>query len=210
MNIAMLKGFHATHIDNVNSIMKNGFYMSKPKFGHWLGKGVYFFADLYYAVEWEIIGVLKQYNIKDISETKKACIMVADINYSDYEIVDFNTPDGYEIYKCLLEILKRDMSEEEYKKVLDKGDAYIFKILEELEEQKKEKYLSAFDIVCANYKIPSEKNTNRKSDFCVGIQRQICVKNLRAISSVSKLNNDPLEAEILEVVKKNRGDFHVK
>ena len=59
-----LVGYHTTDIDSLNSIMQNGFEMSEPMSKHWLGKGVYFFIDLYYAVEWKIIGVLKKYNIE--------------------------------------------------------------------------------------------------------------------------------------------------
>lgn len=40
-----LEGYHNTESCNVDSIMKNGFtYKENPK--HWLGQGIYFFADL--------------------------------------------------------------------------------------------------------------------------------------------------------------------
>lgn len=70
MNEEILLGYHATDIKNIESIINDGFVESKASKGHWLGRGIYFFENLYYAVEWEIIGVIKQ-DIADYKELTK-------------------------------------------------------------------------------------------------------------------------------------------
>ena len=56
-------GYHTTAIENVEDILKKGFHMSPSDRGHWLGRGIYFFSDLYFATEWGIIGVIKKMNL---------------------------------------------------------------------------------------------------------------------------------------------------
>lgn len=209
MNEATLTGYHTTHIDNLKSILNNGFYMSKPNKEHWLGKGVYFFYDLYYAIEWKIIGILKKDNIEDNSEVKNTCVITANIESEGFETLDLSIPTGYEVYKTFLEILKDNYSEEEYKSIVNQGDKYIIKALEKLEIVKKEKYLSAFDIVSACY----YRNTNnkkidlsKKSDFLVSIEKQICVKNYKAIKDIKEFKDSCVSNDILELVKKNRSE----
>lgn len=208
MNETILKGYHSTHTDNLESIVRNGFYMSKPNAGHWLGKGVYFFVDLYYAVEWKIIGVLKKNNIEDSKEAENTCIIVANIDCESFEVVDFSVPDGYEIYKTFLEVLKDNLSSEEYEETVSKGDKYIIKALEKLEIVQGEKYLSAFDVVCADYNRDLNNTTTRDVEkdgsFSRSNQIQLCVKNLKAISNIHKFIDKEREADLLDIVKKNR------
>ena len=133
MNEETLLGYHATDIKNIKSIIKNNFIESKESKGHWLGRGIYFFDDLYYAVEWEIIGVIKQ-DIKDYNELKQKCgILIAELDIKNYSVVDFSKPIGYAIFEYLLKIIKENYTEEKYNDILSKGDKYIIKILEQLE-----------------------------------------------------------------------------
>ena len=152
----LITGYHTTRRENIKSILNNGFYMSPPNKGHWLGKGVYFFEDIYYAIEWKIIGVLKKQYIENEDELKKASILATKIDVKDYEMIDLSTPYGCDIFITFLEVIKENFSEEEYRDILEKGDKYIINALEKLENIKKEKYLSEFDIVCADY----DKNLN--------------------------------------------------
>ncbi len=207
MKEAMLIGYHTTHIDNLESILNNGFYFSKPNVGHWLGKGVYFFDDIYYAQEWKIIGVAKKYNLDEEIGIQKSCILVATINCEEFEKVDFSTPEGYEIFKTLLELVKENYSKKEYEEILNKGTCYIIKILENLEIVKKEKSLSLFDIVCADFYSNlngKKKLASNESDFLTVTQKQICVKNINAIQDVYKLKETSEHKEKLEMVKINR------
>ncbi len=191
MDKAILEGYHTTHRNNVKSILNNGFYMSPPSKGHWLGKGVYFFEDLYYAIEWKIIGVLKKQYIENEEELKKASILLTKIDVKDYEMVDLSTPYGCDIFDTFLDVIKQNYSEEEYKNILKKGDKYIIAALEKLENVKKEKYLSEFDVVCADYDRGIIKKDKAKEDnFISGTQKQICVKNLRAIVKTEKVKED--------------------
>lgn len=202
-----LVGYHTTDIDSLNSIMQNGFEMSEPMSKHWLGKGVYFFIDLYYAVEWKIIGVLKKYNIEENDEIRNTGIIIADINYKDFEFVDLSTPMGYEIYKEFLEVIRSNYSEDEYTEIIENGTKYVLKVLENLEHIKNEKYLSAFDIVCADYPKDIGEHKNRfgiEGEFILAVQKQICVKNLLVIESINKLNDEENELKLLEIVKRNR------
>ena len=165
MGTITLEGYHATASNNVKTIISEGFVESKTNSEHWLGRGVYFFEDLYYAVEWEIIGVLKQRNIEDEKELKETDILLAKINCKDYEMVDLSTPYGCDIFNSLLDVIKYNYSSEEYEKILNKGDKYIIKVLENLEKTKREKYLSAFDIVCADYHKPIYKKIMKERKF---------------------------------------------
>ena len=206
MNEEILTGYHATHKKNIKSILDNGFYMSPPKKGHWLGKGVYFFKDLYYAIEWKIIGVLKKQYIEDEKELNDTAIILAHINFQDYETIDLSTPEGCDIFNTFLDVIKENYSEEEYNKIIRKGDKYIIKSLEKLENIKKEKYLSEFDIVCADYdrKI-LKKDRNIEGNFVSGTEKQICVKNLKAIIELKKLQEDKEEyKKEYNLVMKNR------
>lgn len=207
MNGAIITGYHTTHIKNVESILNNGFFISKPNAGHWLGKGVYFFDDIYYAEEWKIIGVAKKYNLKEEIGIEKSCIIIAKIDCEEFEKVDFSTPDGYEILKTLLELIRENYEEEEYEKILSRGSHYVIKVLEKLEIVKQEKNLSQFDIICADYysNLNGEKNlVKNKSDFLTVVQKQICVKNIEAIKNIYKLEETNEHKKTLEMVKRNR------
>lgn len=210
MNGKILIGYHTTHKRNIKSILNNGFYMSPPNKGHWLGKGVYFFKDLYYAIEWKIIGVLKKQYIEDEADLKKSAILLADINVQDYEMIDLSTPKGCDIFYTLLEIIKENYSEDEYNEIIRKGDKYIIQVLEKLENIKREKYLSEFDIVCADYnKKILKKNMQKEWNFISGTEKQICVKNLKAIIRTEELLEDGEEyKEECDLVIKNRRDSH--
>lgn len=207
MNEEILLGYHATDIKNIESIINDGFVESKASKGHWLGRGIYFFENLYYAVEWEIIGVIKQ-DIADYKElTKKCGIVVAELDKRNYKVLDVSEPQGYAIFEYLLKIIKENYSEEKYNYILSKGYAYIIKILEYLEIKKKKQYLSRFDIICAVYpKNISKIKTYLPGDFISCVQKQICVKNPRAIKKVEELQYSQVTKGIFNLIKKNRGE----
>lgn len=118
---------------------------------HWLGKGVYFFEDFYYAVEWQLIGVLKK-QYAEYDEIKNECgIIESNIDFDNYETIDFSTPYGFSIFEELLDKIRKDVTEQQYNKVKERGDKYLIAILEKIEEKTGEKIISKFDIVCADY-----------------------------------------------------------
>jgi hypothetical protein len=207
MNGEILSGYHATDINNIELIKNNGFIESEASKGHWLGRGIYFFENLYYAVEWEIIGVIK-HEVTDYEElTEKCGIIIADLDMENYKVLDLSEPQGYAIFEYLLKIIKENYPEEKYEYILSKGYAYAIKILEQLEIKKNKKYISKFDVICAAYpKNITKRKTNLPGDFISCVQKQMCVKNPNAIKKVEELQHSDITKGIFNLVKKNRGE----
>lgn len=206
MNDNILVGYHATTTDNADLILTNGFIESQATEGHWLGRGVYFFDDLYYAIEWGIIGVIKQ-NIKRYKQLRDKCsILISDINIREYRVIDFSTPQGFAIFQHLLEEIKKNYPNEKYKAIEEKGYAYIIRVLEELEKAKGEEYISGFDVVCAVYpKKIDKKQKNLPGNFISCVQKQICVKNVKTIENLRKMPYSEITEGIFGLVIQNRG-----
>lgn len=201
-----LVGYHATAISNIELILNNGFNESKHTKGHWLGRGIYFFENLYYAVEWEIIGVIKHDTDNYCELTDKCGILMAEIDTENYKVLDLSEPQGYVIFEKLLNIIKENYPEEKYKYILKEGYAYIIKVLEQLEIKKRKKYLSNFDVISAVYpKSITGIKHNLPGDFISCVQKQICVKNPQAIKKVEKLKNSEITKSMFNLIKKNRG-----
>lgn len=200
------KGYHATAKENIKSILTNGFYMSKPKSSHWLGKGIYFFEDLYYAVEWQIIGVLKR-EVEEFDElNRKSGIIVSEIDMENYETLNISEPYGYSIFKELLDLIKKYYSNSEYEENLKKGDIHLIKVLEQIEIETGQKNLSNFDVLCSIYPKPIEleEAKSKTGDFMKCAQKQICVKNKKAIIKSKEYDNNKLKKENFELLIKNR------
>lgn len=211
MNEKIIVGYHATSRENIESILKNGFVESKASKGHWLGKGIYLFENLYYAIEWGILGVIKS-DINDYNIIKKTCgILIIDLDIENYKVIDFSEPQGYVIFERLLQIIKNYYSEEKYNEIVSKGYAYIIKVIENLEKQNNEQYISRFDIVCAVYpKYIAKPKTNFAGDFIPCVQKQICIKNKDAIKNIIELNYDEATENLFNLIIYNRGDKNDK
>ncbi len=215
MEEPILIGYHATDIECVEPIEQEGFKpsISYDNITQWLGKGIYFFEDLYYAVEWTIIGIksIEIHNYDDLCNY--AAIFKVGIDSINYEIIDFSSPIGYSIYLELISKLKEKYSKRKYQHIIQKGDANIIRVLEKLEEKEKVPYLSNFDVICATYpKIINRKSKrNKKGDFITDIQKQICVKNSNAI--INKENvalRDKTIENLFELIMNNRRQIHGK
>lgn len=207
-----IEAFHTTNKQSSKLILNTNFIPSKKDANHWLGGGVYFYTDLYFAIQWGFIGV-KKADIEDFQEFKKICdILTAKIDFNNYKVLDITVPDGYEIFLSFLEIIKKFYNNTEYEIIKNRGDAYIIKVLEKIEEKYNILTISEYDILFAEYQNNIYKRTRRnKSDFYVGAEKQICVKNLNAISDINILNIDSMNANrIFDIVKKNRGDLNDK
>lgn len=209
MSDKLLTAFHTTAKSNVENILNNGFYPS-TKSSEWLGKGVYFYRDIYFAVQWAFIGVVKN-NIANIEDFAEQCSIISvDLNCEKYQVLDVNTPDGYKIFLALKDLIKKFYSEEKCQEIYNKGDAYIFYTLELLEKQLKQKFLSCFDIICAEYDNNIyNKKRSEKSDFTCCKERQICIKNTDAIENITTVDlTDANIVNIFNLVKENRGDLY--
>lgn len=206
-----LECYHTTAKQNIDNILKEGFEYSKATKCHWLGKGVYFFEDLYYAVEWEIIGIIKK-EIKDFEQIQKECgILVSNIDTENYTIINLSSPIGYNIFNKMLKKIKEYYTEEQYKQIKSKGYKYIIRILEKLEEIENKKYLSKYDIVCAIYPkdIYAKESNNKNGDFIICTQKQICIKNKEAIIKTEVCKNNNIK-DVFTLMIDNREEYNGK
>ena len=208
MNKEILVGYHGTSRKNCKDIIKNGFKASKTKEGHWLGKGIYFYENIYYAIEWGIIRFLLGNNSYD--NYKKQCSVIKGmLNCGEYEILDLNDPLGYSIYQEILKNIKKRFPNEVEK--ISKGkDIEIIRLLEELESKTGEDYISVFDIITADYPkdIYDKKTENIWGNFLPCIQKQICVKNSSAIEKYEEINIDDENGETyFQLITKNREEY---
>ena len=143
-----LIGYHGTNKENEEYILKKGFNQSPPGKGHWLGKGIYFFDNIYYAIEWGIIKLNNKYKYEEY--IKKWSILKVTLDIDNYEVLDLNDPIGYETYKRILKNIEERFPDR-INDMKNDGDIEIIRLLEEIEEETGEKYISMFDILIADY-----------------------------------------------------------
>lgn len=203
--ITKMIGYHGTDKSNEDSILKNGFEESKPQKGHWLGRGVYFYENIYYAIEWGIVcfNIAKD-KFKDY--IKKSSVIKAVIDYDKLEVLDLNDPIGYIYYNEIMQYIKENFPKR-IAEIEQDGDIQIIRLLEEIEEETGELYISMFDVVVANYlKDIYKKGTEKiKGNFLPCIQKQICVKNNKAIKQIEKVDlTDSCIEEYYNIIKTNR------
>lgn len=204
-NETKIQCYHGTSKRNQESIKENGFEESKPQKGHWLGRGIYFYKNIYYAIEWNIINYIKKGD-SYIDFTIKSAIIEATLNFEKFELLDLNDPIGYSYYLAIIENIKEKFPEK-IKKIERNGDIEIIRFLEELEEKTGEQYISMFDVLIADYPkdIYNKGNKNIKGNFLPCIQKQICVKNKDVIEKLEMINlNNKEIRDYFNIIKKNR------
>lgn len=203
-----LKAYHATKSSKIRNIIEEEFKPSistDPK-EHWLGKGIYFYEDLYYAVEWCYLK-LNEAN-RDYDTLKEKCgIISVKIDVENFTILDLNTGLGYDVYRKIVKSIEELCNEEEKQKIKNDGDIKTIRIIERIEERLGKKLFSSFDVIYAIYpKNIFKKNNTHKGDFFVGMQRQLCVKNQKAIVSKQRYNINGEDVEkIYKLIIENRG-----
>lgn len=202
-----LIAYHATKRSKIDSILKNGFNpsISTDRKEHWLGDGVYFYEDLYYAVEWCYLGIKK----KDVEYKELQSnfgIIVTKIDISNYKVLDLNSGLGYYAYQKIISKIKENCNSNELGKIENDGDIKTIRIIEKIEKQMGKKFFSSFDIVSALYfKNVFRKKRKYNGDFVVGVQKQICVKNPNAIVDFEEYDiNDKKIKKLYNLIVKNR------
>lgn len=198
MNEKTLIGYHGTSKEASESILKNGFKISKSKNKkyEWLGDGVYFWEDDYYAVQWNIINIEKDNKDKNIEVLEDYEIIKSKLKVNKLKLFELSSPEGSIIYKELKEKLSNRFVEEGYKNYIEKlskqSDKFWINLLED------NGFFKEFDIITATYK--NEKNKERyKDDIVLNVQKQICVKNINCIIT-SELYKD--KERILDLFSK--------
>lgn len=199
-------GYHGTRKDNENNIIEQGFEESKANLGHWLGRGIYFYENIYYAIEWGIIHFLTEKENYD-KFIEQCSVLKAIIDISKSELLDLNDPVGYAFYLEILEEVKTRFPNEIKKIENNNGDIEIIRLLEKIEEKTGQKYISMFDVVTADYPkdIYKKENMDKRGDFLPCIQKQICVKNSEVIDRLESVNlsEEPIR-EYFNIIVKNR------
>lgn len=175
MNEKTLEGYHATTIKRSEIILKDGFKISKSNADtwEWLGDGVYFWEDDYYAVQWNVIDIEK--NKTNLNEY---AILKSIIKVNKAKLFEMSSPEGSIIYNELRDLLINKLVKEGFEtyvdKLLKKSDKFWVNLLED------NGFFDEFDVVTAVYK--NEKNIEKyKDDIILNVQKQICVKNDKCI-----------------------------
>ena len=184
---------------------KIGFEESKARRDHWLGRGIYFYQNVYYAIEWGIIRFIDENDEFD-EYIEKCAIIEAILDLEDFEFLDLNDPIDYIYYLKIIDNIKKRFPEK-IKKIENGNDIEIIRLMEELEEETGEEYISAFDMIMADYpkEIYKKGNRNKTGNFLPCIQKQICVKNKDVIKKIKELNlNDDSIKTYFCIIKKNR------
>ncbi len=180
MNEKTLIGYHGTLKKKVKDILQNGFEpsISKENELEWLGDGIYFWEDDYYAVQWNIIDIERKHLTKNIENFNNYDIIESKLVVSKSKLFELSSPEGSIIYntfkkKMTDKFLKAGLKEEMEELKL-KSDKFWINLLED------NGFFDEFDIITAIYK-NSKSIEEFKDDIVLNAQKQICVKNKKCI-----------------------------
>lgn len=196
-------GYHATQKEKKQSIILNGFNksISSKNRQHWLGSGVYFFEDDYYAVEWNLLDLYnnKKYGI-DI-ECQKYIILKSIIICEQDKLLDMSSPEGFALYKYLKRNIKQKYINQGKSKDIERLNKASTKFWMNLLEDKG--FFKDFKVVIASY---ARKNQVLKNDddFIKNHQRQICVKDIHCIVDTQEYEEFGRIEELQKVIIRNR------
>ena len=199
--------YHGTSKERANSILIEGFKNSQ--IGNWLGKGVYFYENIYYAIEWGIIYFLENSDILYAEYTKKCAIIKAVLDWNRFELLDLNDPVGYKYYLKIVEEIKSRFPKR-IESIKKGKDIEIIRLIEEIERETGEKYISMFDILIANYPKDIYKKGKKgvEGNFLPCIQKQICVKNQDVIEKIENIDLEECDIkQNFDIIKENREEY---
>lgn len=186
MDQEIIEGFHSTKKSNEESIIKFGYDLNKCKEEEqWLGKGIYFWKSLYYAIEWNYINThsfCRSIILNNI--LNKKTIFIAEIFVEKDKMLDLSSPEGTILFEEFQKEVKNNLNEEEIKEADEMDDIFWIDMIQ------KKGFFEKFDIIIASYhkKIKSD-NTKSSSDFEKYLQTQICVKKTKNIIHNQVYNN---------------------
>ena len=188
MSQKILTWYHGTTKEKSESILKQGFKISKSQEQkyEWLGDGIYFWDDIFYAVQWNIINMEKNYNDKNEKNLMNYAIIKSKIIVNKSKLFDISSPEGSIIYSKLKKKLEKKLIESGSEKLVEKlkkqSDKFWINILED------NGFFKEFDVIMAEFK-NKKRNEKYKDDILLNVQKQICVKNQKCIIT-SKLYSD--------------------
>lgn len=206
MNGEILTGYHATKKKNEKGILRDGFKISNSdNFHHWLGSGIYFWEDSYYAVEWNMIDLEKNGILTQKNMLEKYIIFKATIKTEKNKIINLSSPRG----TIMFEKFKKDVmnsANTEQRERLRKINDDIFWV----NFMSKKGLFDKYNIIIANYNKIINKGNNNKADFIKYEQTQICVKSNNFIENVSIFKNTKEIKDLYKIIKENRKNQKVK
>lgn len=194
-------GYHATRKKNEENILKNGYIISFSENDNiqWLGNGVYFWIDDYYAVEWNIIqekGNNKSQIINNNTILRSILVCNKD------KIFDVSSPEGSIYYNKLKEGLKKILIEsgkvEKVKELDGCTEKYYMDILQDYG------LLDDFDMIIATFRKKYIEKSRNPDNFIEWEQRQICVRNLKIIKNTEVYNQHERISQLVDMILKNR------
>lgn len=205
MNEKTLIGYHGTLKEKAKDILKNGFKLSTSKGNklEWLGDGVYFWEDDYYAIQWNIINIEKEHLAKTIEENfKNYDIIRSKLVVNKSKLFELSSPEGSIIYnefkkKLVNKFLEAGLKDETEELKL-KSDKFWINLLED------NGFFDEFDIMTAIYK--NKKSTEEfKDDIVLNTQKQICVKNKKCIIKSEIYDDIERIKTLFEMIIERRG-----
>lgn len=175
--------YHGTTKECADQIISDN--RMKPSMGdrHWLGDGVYFYQDFFYALRWI------RCKEKTDSLLDNYSIITAELNIDEERIFSLLNMEHKLLFQQVLEICS-----ERLKRIGSQNDVVDGAILNIM--FKEMKYGNKYDIVKASF-IHEDKNLwHYSSRLCYIQEIQICVKNLDIISQLQKMEPSTEEIDI--------------
>ena len=174
----IIEGYHSTNKSNEESIIKFGYDLDKCKEEEqWLGKGVYFWKSLYYAVEWNYIhthSFSKNLIWNNILNNKT--IFIAEIFIEKEKMIDLTSPEGTILFEEFQKVVKTNLNANEIEEAEKKDDVFWIYMIQ------KRGFFEKFDIIIASYRKEIKKSKIKSTrNFEKYIQTQICVKKTKNI-----------------------------
>ena len=206
MDNETLIGYHATTKEGSKEILTNGFEISKSKKDNleWLGDGIYFWEDDYYAVQWNIIDMETNHTNKNKKNLEEYEIIKSIIKVRKTKLFEISSPEGSIIYREFKEKLKERFIQEGLEKKAEeltkRSDKFWTNLLED------NGFFDEFDVITAIFK--NIKNIeNYKDDIVLDAQKQICVKNKKCIKSAEIYKDQERISYLISTIFKRRKEI---
>lgn len=203
MEQEIITGFHSTNKKNELDILQNGYDLSKCKEeNQWLGKGIYFWKSLYYAVEWNYIDMHSFHKKQILNEIlNHKTTFVAQIFVDKDKMLDLSSPEGTIFFEEFQKIVKENLTEQEKIEAEKQDDVFWIYMIE------KRGFFEKFDVIMGTYnKEIKPSNTKSHRNFEKYVQHQICVKRISNIIDNKVFENEDRIKYYFEHIHNNRNN----
>jgi hypothetical protein len=178
---SLIRGYHGTTQKNARQILENKVMLPSRGSDHWLGDGVYFFEDDFYAYKWIVQQCSKIYK-EDYSEKiliKEYQIFEVYLNIETERVFDLRILDNKRYFDCAYQKLLQEKNKIEEIKEIELSDGVVINFLFSVLD-----YNKKYDLVIANFIL--NKNNYQKINSRLGYieQVQLCVKNTKIINKI--------------------------